>query len=256
MPSLLYLVGIGAVLGIAPLILGFVPAFLMGRPKSWIQFSAGVALGFLSLFFTELIDDSGFLGVSSGLPLTRDQIVLATLFVLGFLFLLILSVKGPLVKSDGSRFSAVLLVYLVAMGMGFHSFGEGMIVGNSFASQVPIWELSSIFQGLSFSIHKFLEGFTIALFFEPQPRLKTALICTVLTSLPFLAGVPLGLSTYPNIFANLFFAAGAGAVIFMIIKLVPMLDTKRINYATVFGFAVGFLIIYLSTLIHYTTMFY
>ena len=243
-------------LGIAPLTLGFVPAFLMGRRKSWIQFSAGAALGFLSLFFTELIDDSGFLGVSSGLPLTSGQIVLTTLFILGFLFLLILSVKGPRVNSDSSRFTAVSLAYLVAMGMGFHSFGEGMIVGNSFASQVPIWELSSLFQGLSFSIHKFFEGFTVALFFEPQPRLKTALICTVLTSLPFIVGVPLGLSTYPNIFANLFFAAGAGAVIFMIVKLVPMVDLKRISYATIFGFTVGFLTIYLSTLIHYTAIFY
>ena len=238
------------------MILGFIPAFLMsGRKQSWVQFSAGAALGFLSLFFTELIDDSGFLGVSSGLPVTEDQIILVSLFASGFVFFMLLSQRNSIAKSTRSRFGAAFLAYLIAGGIGLHSFGEGMIVGNSLASQIQIWELSSIFQGVSFSIHKFLEGFTIAVFFESQPRIKTALICTVLASLPLLIGIPFGMSTYPAIFANYFFAAGSGAVIFMMLQLAPLLKGRDIRYA-LFGFIIGFLVVYVGTLIHYTTFFY
>jgi zinc transporter ZupT len=250
------MLGLGAVLGIAPLILGFIPAFLVNGRRFRVQFSAGAALGFLSLFFTELIDDSGFLGMSSGLPVTRDQIALASLFVLGFVSFMFLFGRNSIAKSARSRFGVAYLTYLMAVGIGLHSFGEGMIIGNSFASQVPVFELSSIFQGVSFSIHKFLEGFTLSVFFELRPRIKTALICTGLASLPLLIAVPLGVSTYPAIFANLFFAAGAGSVIFMILQLAPLLKTSGVCYVALFGFIIGFLLVYVGTLIHYTGFFY
>src|SRR5271157_6412710 len=113
------MLSLGAVLGTVPLILGFIPAFLMSEGKQlWVQFSAGAALGFLSLFFTELIDDSGFLGMSSGLPVTEDQIVLASLFVLGFIFLMLLAGRISIAKSSRSRFGAAYLAYLMAVGIG------------------------------------------------------------------------------------------------------------------------------------------
>ena len=256
MPTLLEMLGLGAVLGIAPLVLGYVPVFLMsGRKRLWIQFSAGVALGFLSLFFTELIDDSGFLGMSTGLPVTSDQLVLSSLFVLGFVCFMLLSERNHSAKSARSRLGTAYLAYLVAAGIGLHSLGEGMIIGNSLASQVPIFELASIFQGISFSLHKFLEGFTLAVFYESQPRVKTALICTGLASLPLLVGIPFGVSTYPAVFAGLFFAAGAGAVIFMILQLAPLVKTS-VGYVTLFGFIVGFALVYVGSLIHYTASFY
>lgn len=257
MPTLSDMLGLGAVLGIIPLVLGYVPAFLVNRRnRMWVQFSAGAALGFLSLFFTELIDDSGFLGMSTGLPITKDQVLLSSLFVLGFVCFMLLSERNHGAKSARSLLGTGYLAYLVAAGVGLHSLGEGMIVGNSLASQVPIFDWSSIFQGVSFSLHKFLEGFTLAVFFELQPRLKTALICTGLASLPLLIGIPFGVSTYPAVFAGLFFAAGAGAVIFMILQLAPLLKTSGVGYATLFGFIVGFALVYVGSLIHYTVSFY
>jgi zinc transporter ZupT len=251
------MLGLGAVLGIIPLLLGYVPVFLMsGRRRLWVQFSAGVALGFLSIFFTELIDDSGFLGMSTGLPLTNDQVVLSSLFVLGFVCFMFLSEMNHSARSVRSRLGTAYLAYLVAAGIGLHSLGEGMIIGNSLASQVPIFELSSIFQGVSFSLHKFLEGFTLAVFYELQPRVKTAMICTGLASLPLLIGIPFGASTYPAVFAGLFFAAGAGAVIFMILQLAPLVKTSGVGYAVLFGFIVGFVLVYVGSLIHYTASFY
>jgi zinc transporter ZupT len=211
-----------------------------------------LALGFLFIFFTDLLDDSGSLGVSSGLKITLDQVILATLFILGFGLLMMYSGKGFGAKTDSLTHSPFMLAYLIALGVGLHAFGEGMIMGNSLASQVPIEEMSSIFQGFSFSIHKFLEGFTVAVFFGPKPRLRTAGICTVLASLPYLAGIPLGLVTFPAILANYFFALGAGAVIFMIVQIAARFRRDSINYAAILGFVVGFLLVHLGTLIHFT----
>lgn len=244
---------IGAAIGIVPLLLGFLPAFLFGERHSWSHFSAGVAIGFLFLFFTDLVDDSGSLGVSSGLNITLDQVILATLFVLGFGLLMIYSGKLFKAKTDSLTTSPpFMLAYLVALGIGLHAFGEGMIVGTSLASQVPVEEMSSIFQGISFSLHKFLEGFTVAVFFGPKPRLKTVGVCTVLASVPYLAGIPLGLFTFPAILANYFFALGAGAVIFMIVQIAERFRRDSVNYTVILGFVVGFLLVYLATLIHYT----
>ena len=220
----------------------------------WEPFSAGLALGFLSIFFTDLMDDAASLGVSSGLPVTQDQFVLASLFVSGFLVFTLLERK--LSHSRGSSQIGVgFVAYLVAAGIGLHSIGEGLIVGNSIASQVPIWELSSLFQGVSFSLHKFLEGFTIGVFFRPQPNLRTSIICLALAGIPYLAGISLGLSTYPVNFATSFFALGAGSVVFMVIQLAPVLKSTRVTYVAV-GFIVGFMLVYLGTLIHFTSSLY
>ena len=243
---------IGAAIGIVPLLLGFLPSFLFGEKYSWSYFSAGVALGFLFLFFTDLIDDSGSLGVSSGLNITLDQVILATLFILGFGLMTVYSGKLFGAKTDLLTTSPFTIAYLVALGIGMHAFGEGMIVGTSLASQIPVEEMSSIFQGLSFSLHKFLEGFTVAVFFGPKPRLRTAGICTVLASVPYLAGIPLGLLTFPAILSNYFFALGAGAVIFIIVQIAERFRRDTVNYTAILGFVVGFLLVYLGTLIHYT----
>jgi zinc transporter ZupT len=248
-------ISLGVVTGIVPILVGFTPSYLVDtKGVRWKPFSAGLAVGFLSIFFTDLMDDAASLGVSSGLPITQNQLVLASSFVFGFLAFTLLERKLSSGKPS-SRIGIDFLAYLVAAGIGLHSIGEGLIVGNSIASQVPIWELSSLFQGVSFSLHKFLEGFTITVFFKPQPSLRTGLVCMTLAGIPYLAGISLGLSTYTVNFANLFFALGAGSVIFMVIQLAPILKSTRVTYAAV-GFIVGFVLVYLGTLIHFTGTLY
>lgn len=83
---------VGGAIGVFPLLLGFVPSFLMSKHRqSWYATSAGTALGFLCLFFTDLIEDSAELGVSLGLALRPSQLALAALFILGFAVLLAVS---------------------------------------------------------------------------------------------------------------------------------------------------------------------
>jgi zinc transporter ZupT len=124
--------------------------------------------GFLFLFFSDLILDSGDLGASSGLLVSMTQVALAVLFVLGFVFFFLISERRGLISQPS------FLAYLVAIAIGIHAFGEGMIIGNNLAAQIAIEDFSTVLQGLSFVIHKFLEGFTIALFLSPNVQLKNA----------------------------------------------------------------------------------
>lgn len=250
MISLLDVFGVGVAVGIVPLIIGFAPSFLMKGKASWAPFSAGLALGFLMLFFTDLIDDSGGLGLSLGLNLTATQVALASLFFLGFAVFFIASSTKHIDYSGGV--GSITIAYLIALGMGLHAMGEGMIIGNNLANQVTIEDFSTIIQGLSFAIHKFLEGFTIAVFFGQSPRVRTATVCTVLAGLPFLIGIPLGAFTYPAILANFLFAGGAGAAVFMMTQLPKLFQLARDRYRIVLGFLVGFVLVYFASLIHFT----
>lgn len=146
----------------------------------------------------------------------------------------------------------VAVAYLVALGIGIHAMGEGMIIGNNLAGQVTIEDFPTIIQGLSFAIHKFLEGFTIAVFFGQKAWMKKTTACTLLAGLPFLVGMPLGLFTYPAILANFLFAAGAGAAVFVITQLTRFLQLKNDRYRIVLGFLVGFVLVYFASLIHFT----
>jgi len=254
METLLEVYGIGITVGIIPLLLGLLPSFYINDRKNWAKFSVGMALGFLSLFFTDLINDSGALGVSSGLPITSDQSLLAGLFFLGFASFMIFSSKYSSAQGHSLKSGSILLAYLVAGGIGLHALGDGMIVGNNMASRAPIEELSSLLQGFSFSLHKFLEGFTVAIFFGPKPCIKRVIFCALLASVPYMIGIPLGFFPYPAILADFFFAAGAGAVLFMILQLTRGFSLDQIDRYLILGFLAGFLLIYVGTLIHFTTV--
>jgi len=205
-----------------------------------------MALGFLSLFFTDLLDDSGGLGESLGFALTPTQLALAALFFLGFAALAVAA------RRYGGVASGTLLpVYLVAVGIGIHAMGEGMIIGNNLAGQVAIEDLSTLTQGLSFAMHKFLEGFTIAVFLTRRGAAKAAGISLLLAGVPMILGIPLGFFTYPAILANFLFAAGAGAVLFIIVMVARSVDYEKNLWEFISAFLVGFILVYVGTLIHF-----
>lgn len=241
---------IGVAIGIAPLILGFIPAKIADHARpSWRSFSGGVALGFLTLFFTDLIEDSGGLGESLGLGIRPPQIGLILVFILGFAILTLLYRR---IDQETSPMETMVASWLVAAAVGLHSMGEGVVIGYDFAGQVSVEEFSTLMQGLSFAIHKFLEGFTIAFFFPRKIDLKGAGAAALLAGLPLLAGMPVGLAAYPAILSNFLFAAGAGGAVFILIQIVSTGDIGKGRISTIIGFAVGFLLVYFAGLIHFT----
>jgi zinc transporter ZupT len=245
--ALAEIVAVGVAIGVLPLLIGFSPRFLFAnRERIWAEFGGGMALGFMMIFFTDLIDDSGGLGESLGLSFTSTQIILISLFMLGFgVFIMSSSVR---------RSSSASSVYVVAAAIGLHALGEGIVIGSNFVGQIQIEELSTIFQGLSFALHKFLEGFTISLFFTSRPSIRKALTAVLLAGVPLLVGIPLGIFAYPAILANYLFAAGAGAAVFVILRIANLIERNKPGFMAVLGFLVGFLLVYIATLVHFTAL--
>jgi zinc transporter ZupT len=168
------------------------------------------------------------------------------LFFLGFGILTVVARRV-----DDLAGGTVLLAYLVAAGIGVHALGEGMIVGNNLAGGVAIEDLSTLAQGFSFALHKFLEGFTIAVFLTPKSRAKVAGICTILAGAPIILGILLGFFTYPAILANVLFAAGAGAVMFIMLRIARSTEYEKHLWQFILAFLVGFMLVYIGSLVHF-----
>lgn len=240
---------LGVIAGLLPLALGFLPRILVGnRNGTWRQFSGGLALGFLALFFVDLVEDSGGLGESLGLAFSASQVMLVASFILGYVALAA-AARGI---GETDRETSHLLAYFVAVGIGLHSLAEGIVTGYNFAGELVIDERSVLLQGVSFAIHKFLEGFTVAVF-APMPfRGRRFAVLMGMAGLPLLLGIPWGIVMYPAILANLLFAAGAGATLFIVSQVVVGIQKGKFTKWTGLGFTVGFLLVYLAGLIHFT----
>ena len=58
--------------------------------------------------------------------------------------------------------------------------------------------------------------------------------------------------TYPAILANFLFAGRAGAAVFIIVKAARSVEYEKSLRLFLLGFVVGFVLVYLGTLIHFT----
>jgi zinc transporter ZupT len=240
---------LGALVGVLPLAAGFLPRIVVGdRNGRWRQFSCGLALGFLALFFMDLLEDSGGLGESLGLAFSLTQVTLVASFILGYVAFAAYA-RGI---DQTNRHPSDLLAYVVAVGIGLHSMAEGIVTGYNFAGELAIEEYSLLLQGFSFAAHKFLEGFTIAVFAPTSFRGRGFAILLGLAGLPLLLGIPLGVVMYPAILANLLFAAGAGTTLFIVSRIAVGIQQGKFTKWTGLGFTVGFLLVYIAGLIHFT----
>jgi hypothetical protein len=80
------------------------------------------------------------------------------------------------------------------------------------------------------------------------------LTAVLLAGVPLLVGIPLGIFAYPAILANYLFAAGAGAAVFVILRIANLIERNKPGFMAVLGFLVGFLLVYIATLVHFTAL--
>lgn len=233
--------------GVAPLFLGFLPS--ASKPAGVRRkLFAGVALGFLMLFFIDLMDDSARLGIDLGLAGGWTQLALLGSFGLGLLGLVVVEkfVAGRGYASSPPAFMA----YLAALGMALHSFAEGIVVGYNFGLGIEVEELSNILQGISFSSHKALEGFVISVFLPNGRRLRIALLSGTVAGLPILIGAAAGLTGIPGIVSTFLFAMGAGAVAYLIVRLILVAFEAGYDRRVFMAMLFGMILAYLAGLLH------
>jgi zinc transporter, ZIP family len=251
---------------IIPLYIGiFTPFLIAGKSKFRLTLLMAAASGIIFWSFLDLMNDAALLDVNQGFAGGLEHILVAASFAVALLVLFWLDrVSVPMRRGKGREISlSYATALLVALGIGFHSLGEGVEIGSligysytiSQASSSLITAIGGLGPAVAYIMHKFLEGFVIGVF---AAALKTRFARSLILGLP--AGIPtiigLAVALMMPVDAAVFFAVGASVVVYIEYKLIPNLTRGDDALLYVVVFLLGFYLMYLAALFHaYTTIF-
>jgi zinc transporter, ZIP family len=207
---------IGTLVGVVPVGLGllWLPSLRRAGAR-WTAAFMALTAGLLTFLGAEALSEA--VERQAALPSALGGVGLVVLGVaLSFLTLTWLSRR----MSGGSgAASGIALATLVALGIGFHNFGEGLAIGTSFA----FGELTlGTFLIVGFMVHNVTEGLGIA---APAAESGTPVGVGRLASLAVIAGGPailgawLGGFVASDLLGVLFFAAAAGAAFEVVVEV-------------------------------------
>jgi hypothetical protein len=244
--SLALLTLIGLLLGVAPVATGMLafPAMRAIGPAG-IQFLLALTVGLLAYLFVDTLRE-GLDAASNTLGRLRGEtLVWAT----GALTTLLLLAVG---RRDGRPPEGAVLAFYIALGIGLHNLGEGLVVGAAFAAGAASLAKFLI---VGFIIHNVTEGVGIAVpLTRARPKLITFVGLALLAGLPAIFGVWAGTQAINPYFVALCFGVGAGAILQVVIEVTGItIRTESVAslakpiYAS--GIAVGLVVMYATALL-------
>ena len=243
---------IGTYVGIIPVMIGLLwLPFIKKISKSKFHFFLALTAGLLLFLGIDSIEEAFEVSEDNLNGSFNGALLIATTIVLSFLGLYYTSEK--LTKNSNSlRISKpVAIGLMIAIGIGLHNFGEGLAIG----AAVGLGSIAfSTFLIVGFALHNTTEGLAIA---APMSRGKTMI--GKLLGLGMIAGTPaifgawVGGFAFSPLSAVVFLSIGAGAifqVIVIILKWIRYEGDKNLSSAAVVsGFAIGMLIMYLTSIL-------
>jgi zinc transporter ZupT len=143
----------------------------------------------------------------------------------GAAFLVLTAVGAWLEDRGGRAATGRNLALLVAVGIGLHNLGEGLIIGTAYATGALALGAMLV---VGFALHNATEGLAIV---APMARERPSV--RRLAGLGLLAGAPAALGAWigaasPNASVSAFlFGVGAGAIVQVIVQLTPSLRDDR-----------------------------
>lgn len=194
---------IGSFVGILPVTIGlmFFP-LLQGVGRQGIRFVLALTCGLLFFLLVDMAEDAFELARESAPAFQGSTMVL----VIAGMSCLILVTLGRLRGVP----EGIMLATFIALGIGFHNFGEGLAIGSALATGAASL---GAFLVLGFTIHNVTEGIGIAV---PMVRTKPKLIAFVglalLAGAPAILGIWLGSYAVAPQWAAVALAIGVGAI--------------------------------------------
>ncbi len=245
---------IGLYVGVIPVAIGLLwYPFLAGLSSRAMDFLLALTVGLLAF----LLIDGGHDGfeAAGALPESYQGAVLFALAAAGAY--LLLETTGAWLKArrrsaaqEGSH--AWVLALLIAVGIGLHTFGEGLAIGSAFAlGEAALGTLLII----GFTLHNTTEGLAIIAPLARESRRVPARDLVkhgLLGGLPTIAGAWLGGFVYSPVWSVLFLAIGVGAIAQVIVQIVRQMAggqpaAARLARGPVLaGLAAGFAVMYLT----------
>jgi ZIP family zinc transporter len=208
---------LGVYAGVIPVFLGLLwLPFLRALERRWVDFFLSLTVGLLAFLGVEALVEA--LETAGRVPDAFQGVGLVTLGLLGApLAVAMLSRRSG---GSASARSAWHVASLIALGIGLHNLGEGLAIGASYASgEIAL----GTFLVIGFVIHNTTEGLGIvAPLATERPRLGQLAALGALAGLPTVIGTWIGGFTVSPIWATLFFAVGAGAIVQVIVELLRL----------------------------------
>lgn len=211
---------VGVYVGVIPVLLGLLwLPFLRGLERRWLDFFLAFTLGLLVFLGVDALVESAELSAAVPGAFMGSGLVLIGLVGTP----LLLEAAGGLRRSAAP--SASRIAFLVALAIGLHNLGEGLAIGGAYASGAVAL---GTFLVVGFLVHNTTEGLAIV---APMARERVPL--RTLAGLGLLAGAPTILGTWMGgfgaspLWATLFLAVGAGAVVQVVIQLVRMFRSGK-----------------------------
>lgn len=241
---------VGVYIGIIPVGLGLLwyPA-MRKLGHTGMNFILALTVGLLVFLLVDTLLESFEVaamlpGVFQGIPLSLFTALLTWLAITA-----IGSRKDVADRSTarGRQFVALL----IAIGIGFHNLGEGLVVGAAFALGEAA--LGS-FLVIGFILHNITEGIGIAApVTRDRPGVRWFVLMLLIAGAPAIAGTLIGGFAFSPLLAVIFLGIGVGAI-WQVIYEVGMLmqrsaerrETPLVTWVNVAGLLIGIAVMYIT----------
>ena len=247
---------VGLYVGLIPVAIGmlWLPWIRRIDPR-WVQFVLALTVGLLAFLGIDALLEGTEIAATGPQALGGASLVFLGA---GIAYLGLVAVDGWL-RGRGKRAEQGdagpwRLAFLVALGIGLHNLGEGLVIGAAYA-------IGSLALGaaliVGFALHNTTEGLAIV---SPVAKGGQAVKASLprLAGLGLLAGAPailgtwIGASAFNPSMAALLFGVGAGAIAQVIVQIAPSVrdaSGKLLNPLSAAGMLAGVLLMYATGLL-------
>jgi ZIP family zinc transporter len=248
---LMVFTGMGIYVGVLPVFLGILwLPFVRQLSTRWVTFLLSLTLGLLVFLGVDALHEAR--EIADDLPDVFEGVaVVAMGFLISFLVITAVDRAARARVTSKGGDAALVLAYLIAVGIGVHNLGEGLAIGSAYAvGEIGLGALLLI----GFTIHNTTEGLAIvAPLARSRVKLSHLAVLGLIGGAPTIAGCWIGGFTYSDLWAVFFLAIGAGAIFQVVWTIGKGMmkngDESLFDFRNAIGFLTGMAIMYMTALL-------
>jgi len=210
---------LGVFVGLIPVALGmFSFPMLRALGAQGLEFVLALTVGLLVYLLVDMTFD-GLEIADRASSIYGNQLLVIIPALLTLMALQSLSSLSN-VRDDGAR-----IAMLIAIGIGLHNFGEGLVIGASFATNKAALGL---FLVVGFTLHNITEGVgLVAPLTAEKVRWHLFLMLAFVAGLPAVPGIWVGAYSFAPHWAAIYFGVGVGAIAQVVVEIDRFVQIER-----------------------------